>query len=343
MYKLNTMQGRSFFNFQAPINYLSKKNLFQSATEIKPKRMDTYGRLIVAQSLPKEFWFRDYLKSNRKYKKESLIIYRHQNPIFCQRMEQFQHLQAYSNQASTPSPSKKWKKFKNIILTKNSQTTMTSEIIKQKFKETLNLLIPQKFQSSPKSVRYSVQSPTKNISDLSIQTTNNQIQKLDGLDQNRINYIPSLLSIDKQIKENSINQSNTNNNSFIQYKDISSNQVTPRNRFIKDCCRLYGLDSHMLPSINKLVFSDQIQLIQTNETNNDKIEIITKSIEKQNYKQNTLLNLIRKQKIQQINQKQRQHSSSLKKIKCNLCNNSVSRVMSTYFPSLKKVIKRNLS
>ncbi|CAK63456.1 unnamed protein product (macronuclear) [Paramecium tetraurelia] len=343
MYKLNTQQGHSFFNLQTPINYFSKKNLFQSATEIKPKRMDSYGRSNLApRSLPKEFWFRDHPKSSRKKKKELLKIFRYLNPMYYERMEQYQHLQDYQNQVCTPSPSRKWKKCRNITLTKPSQTRMTSGIIKQKFQETLHLLIPQKY-SSPKIARSQVQSPNKNNNKPSNETKNiKQFQQFDILESNHTNYVPSLLSIDRYNKENSINQSNTNNISYIQHKDISSSQITPRNKFIKDCCRLYGLDSHKIPTINKLVFQDQIPLTESYETKSDKIKMLAKSIEKSNYQQNNLLNLRRKQKELQLNQKQRLHSNSLKRIQCNVYNNSVNRVMSTYFPSLKQISKRNL-
>ncbi|CAD8126860.1 unnamed protein product [Paramecium sonneborni] len=348
MYKLNTMQGSSFFNFLTPVNYLSKKTLFRNANEIKPKRMDSYGRVLVAQSLPKEFWFREYDKRicSKQQKKEWRKMHRHQNPIYFKRIEQIQHLLVYSNRPCTQSPSKKWRKCRNLLLKKNTDISMTADMVKQKFQETLHLLIPQKSQISPQSVRCSLLSNKKLNSNINLQQTNEfkikQTKTLNRLESNKTDYVPSLLSIDKQIKENSISQSNINNNSFIQQKDISTHQMTPRNRFLKDCCRLYGLDSH-IPSINKLVFSDSIQLTESCETKSDKIENSPKSIGKSTYQQKTLLNLIKKQADYQQNKKQRQCSTSLQKNNCKIFNNRMSRVMKTYFPSPKRFNKHNFS
>ncbi|CAD8113884.1 unnamed protein product [Paramecium primaurelia] len=337
MYKLNTIQGHSFFNFQTPINHLSKKNLFQTATEIKPKKIDSNGKLILAQSLPKEYWFRDYNRNifNKKQKKEWHKLNRHYNPIYFIRMEYYRHLQTYQNRSNTSSPSKKWKQYRNISLNKKSQLIMTPNIIKQKFQETLHLLIPQKSQSSFKSDRCSL--PSSNNKN---QITNKQLKKLNRLESSKTEYIPSLLSIDKQIKDSNISQSNLNNNSLTQNKEIFQKQLTPRNRFLKDCCKLYGLDWHIRSSIKKLEFSELIQLTESNETKCDKIEISQKSIEKSNYQKNNLLKLIKKQKELQQNQKERLYCTSQKKNKLNSSNN---RVMNAYFPSLKKIYKRNFS
>ncbi|CAK89389.1 unnamed protein product (macronuclear) [Paramecium tetraurelia] len=341
MYKLNTIQGHSFFNFQTPINHLTKKNLFQSANEIKPKRKNSNGTLSGAQSLPKEFWFRDYDRSitGKKQKKEQHKANRHQNPIYYIRNEQQTHLLTYQNRPCTSSPSKKWKQYRNIILNKKSSLNMTSNLIKQKFQETLHLLIPSKSQQSPKSDRCSLPSSNKLTSNLN-GTIIKQLKKLNRLESDRTEYIPSLLSIDKQIKDSSISQSNVNNNSLIQNKEIFQKQLITRNRFLKDSCRLYGLDWHVRSSIKKLVFSDSIQFSESCETKCDKIENSPKSIEKSNYKQNNLLKLINKQKEKQQSQKQRSCSTSLKKNKNKSSNN---RVINVYFPSLQMITKRNFS
>ncbi|CAD8202800.1 unnamed protein product [Paramecium pentaurelia] len=337
MYKLNTIQGHQFFNFQAPLNYFSKRKLFQLANEIKPRKIDSLGRVVISSSLPKGFWFRDYdaVRTVSKSLKESRPNnHRIQNPIYFKRRDIQEHLQNYTIRASTPNPSKKWRKYRNLILNNNNHIR---EQIKQKFQETLNLLIPNCQLSPPKSKRSSFMYMQQQQYLLELQT--GQKSKLKHISRQPSNRKDeSMRSLDRHFQDINCAQSNFNH-SYIQEKLITSNQITPRNRFFKDCFRLYGIDSQVQPPKNKLIFTDSVQLVESQETRCDKIELIQSNRDKYSQKYIPLLNLIKKQRKKNLQTK----IASPKYPKLNTSNPKDNRIVNIYFPSLKKINLRNHS
>ncbi|CAD8127411.1 unnamed protein product [Paramecium sonneborni] len=340
MYKLNTIQGHSFFNFQAPLNYFSKRKFFQLANEIKPKKRDSFGLIVISQSLPKGFWFRDYdaVRSvNKRLKESRPNNHRIQNPIYFKRRNIQEYLQNYTTRACTPNPTKKWRKYRNLILENNTYIQMSREQIKQKFQETLNLLIPNKQSSPPKSKRGSFLNQQQQQCLIDVHTS--QQSKIKHFSrQTSKRKDESMRSFESHFQDINCEQSNFNH-SYFQEKLISSNQITPRNRFFKDCFRLYGIDSQIQAPKNKLIFTDSVQLVESLETRCDKNEAIQIQTQKSNSKQNNLLNLIKKQRQKNLQNK----IASPKFSKLNNSNSKDNKILNIYFPSLKKNYARDLS
>ncbi|CAK67888.1 unnamed protein product (macronuclear) [Paramecium tetraurelia] len=340
MYKLNTIQGHSFLNFQAPLNYFSKRKLFQLANEIKPRKRDSLGRVVLSSSLPKSFWFRDYDQVrvvNKKLRESRPNNHRIQNPVYFKRKEVQECLLHYTIKASTPNPSKKWKKYRNLMLENNYHVQMSREQIKQKFQDTLNFLIPNKQSSPPKSQRGSFMYSQQQQCLFEHRTSQqSKLKRVSRQTSNRKD--DSMRSIDRHFQDIDCQQSNFNH-SYIQDKMIPSNQITPRNRFFKDCFRLYGIDSQVLAPKNKLIFTDSVQLVESQETRCDKNEGIQSYREKSNQKQNNLLNLIKKQRQKNLQTK----TISPKQPKLNTSTSKDNKIVNIYFPSLKKINVRNLS
>ncbi|CAD8128119.1 unnamed protein product [Paramecium sonneborni] len=340
MYKLNAIQGHSFLNFQAPLNYFQKKKLFQLANEIKPRKKDSLGRVVISQSLSKSFWFRDYNSGrsiNKRLKEDRPNNHRIQNPIYFKRRDIQEYLQNYTARAYTQNPSRKWRKYRNLMLDHNTHIQMSREQIKQKFQETLNLLIPNKQFSPPKSKRGSFMNQLQQQLLLDLRTSQqSKINRLSRQASNRKDE--SMKSFDRHFQDINCGQSNFNN-SYVQEKLISSNQITPRNRFLKDCFRLYGIDSQIQAPKNKLIFTDSVQLVESLETRCDKNEGIQNYREKSNSKQNNLLNLIKKQRQKNIQTK----IASPKYLRVNNSNPKDNKIINIYFPSLKKYNARDLS
>ncbi|CAK90989.1 unnamed protein product (macronuclear) [Paramecium tetraurelia] len=337
MYKLNTIQGHQFFDFQAPLNYFSKRKLFQLANEIKPRKRDSRGKIVISSSVPKGFWFRDYdaVRTVSKRLKESRPNnHRIQNPIYFKRVDIQAYLQNYTIRACTPNPSRKWRKYRNLLLENNYHIR---EQIKQKFQESLNLLLPNSQLSPPKSKRSSFMNSHQQQCLLEIRTS--QHLKLKNISrQPSKRKDDSMRSLDRHFQDINCAQSNFNH-SFVQDKFISSNQITPRNRFFKDSFRLYGIDAQVQAPKNKLIFTDSVQLVESQETRCDKIDGIQSDRDRSTQKQNTLLNLIKKQRKKNPQTK----VVSPKYPKLNTSNPKDDRIVNIYFPSLKKINVRDHS
>ncbi|CAD8170440.1 unnamed protein product [Paramecium pentaurelia] len=278
MYKLNIYASKQFFDLQTPVNFLVKKKNFANVREIRQKNNIELGLKMGSYSLPHNIWINTPLTTNRIIKPQgSLALHQKFNklPIYMGRKDMIKELEKFKQRASSPSPSKKQKKYHNLFynnLERNEKLKKYFKASSQNSPQKLNSLSNfdesrQQIFSSKKF--YEINYQRLNSVKPSIQPKFPQLKKTQMTESSEID--------NSELMNTSINQNIQE--CFSPKKEKIQNQkyyqpnkcILQRNKFLNDSYRLYGFVTEIKDQKQKysaLQNSNFINLNKSVEQNN---------------------------------------------------------------------------